>query len=328
MMTRRPGGKKALFVLTARNCALTLPGVLANVARLSALFSASAVLVLENDSRDATRAAATRWCAGWPGGRVIAVEGLSANPVRTRCLAIVRNRALELVRADYADHDFLFMMDCDDVNAGDIGVDAVARAIAFLEDEPGRAAIFANTLGVYFDMWALRHPARCPRDVWEEVCDHVIAHGSSDAEAYQATLARRIFSLAPDAPPLDVESAFGGLGLYRIASVLANPRPYDGAKTKFIPAHVAGITGAEGRELGWQMCEHVAFHQGFRERGERLFILPFLINCAVPQANFPPSAWRSFLFDPRTISAPSSRNALCPCGSGQRFKHCHGRNLL
>ena len=30
--------------------------------------------------------------------------------------------------------------------------------------------------------------------------------------------------------------------------------------------------------------------------------------------------------DPRTW-ANSSRNALCPCGSGKKFKHCHGRMM-
>jgi glycosyltransferase involved in cell wall biosynthesis len=330
MMTRPQGtgSSKAVFVLAARNCAATLPGVLANVARLAALFGDSAVLVLENDSRDATRAIAQNWCAGRPGARLVTVDGLSANRVRTLCLAAVRNKALDLVRGDYAGHDYLFVMDADEVNSGVIDGEAVRRAIAFLEEDDSRAGVFANSLGVYFDMWALRHPEICPGDVWEEVCDHVIAHGVGDAEAYRATLARRIFSLKPDAPPLAVESAFGGLGVYRIKSVLANARPYEGAKRKFIPPHMAGLTGETGRELGWQVCEHVAFHQGFRARGESLFILPFLINCRTMNADFPPSAWRSFLFETSAaaaIAAPASRNEPCPCGSGLRFKHCHGR---
>jgi len=28
---------------------------------------------------------------------------------------------------------------------------------------------------------------------------------------------------------------------------------------------------------------------------------------------------------PEGMVAPSSRNALCPCGSGERFKNCHGK---
>jgi preprotein translocase subunit SecA len=26
-----------------------------------------------------------------------------------------------------------------------------------------------------------------------------------------------------------------------------------------------------------------------------------------------------------TATAPVSRNALCPCGSGKKYKHCHGQ---
>jgi preprotein translocase subunit SecA len=29
--------------------------------------------------------------------------------------------------------------------------------------------------------------------------------------------------------------------------------------------------------------------------------------------------------DGETIAAPASRNALCPCGSGRKYKHCHGQ---
>ena len=30
--------------------------------------------------------------------------------------------------------------------------------------------------------------------------------------------------------------------------------------------------------------------------------------------------------DPSTW-ASTPRNASCPCGSGKKFKHCHGRNM-
>ena len=29
--------------------------------------------------------------------------------------------------------------------------------------------------------------------------------------------------------------------------------------------------------------------------------------------------------DPNVVEAPVSRNAPCPCGSGLKFKHCHGQ---
>ena len=109
----------------------------------------------------------------------------------------------------------------------------------------------------------------------------------------------------------------------KLMSEAAGPRPDESA----------------AREMGWQRCEHVSFHAGFRERGERLFILPDLINCRAGEANFRPSFWRTLLFDPRLIperpyesqAAPAGgkigRNQPCPCGSGKKYKYCHGAQV-
>jgi hypothetical protein len=331
---RKMPDKKAVFVLVARNCAATLPDVLDNVARHRSLFAGSHVLFLENDSTDATRQIIAAWRAGQPDTGLITVEGLSGNPIRTLCLETVRNRAIAAVKADFADHDYLFLLDADQVNSAPLETSLVGRAVTWLEEAPDRVAAFANAGGTYFDMWALRHPTLCPGDIWEELMDYALANKVSDAEAYAKIFAPRLFNLAPDAPPLEVDSAFGGLGIYKIPAVLANPARYAGAKSKTLPAAVPGITGKEAETLGWQTCEHVSFHAGLRENGGRLFILPFLVNCRVVDDNFPPSAWRSFLFragtpQPGRAAAAAGgspgRNQPCPCGSGERYKHCHGR---
>jgi hypothetical protein len=163
--------------------------------------------------------------------------------------------------------------------------------VAFLDDDCERAGVFANSGGAYFDLWALRHPELCPGDVWEELADYAIANRVGDTEAYEHTLAKRVFTLAADAPPLEVDSAFGGLGIYKLSHVLANPAPYAGAKLK--------------ENLGWQVCEHVAFHAGLRAQGGRLFVLPWLINCSIASTVFPAAAWRSFLFHPKAPGVPA-----------------------
>jgi preprotein translocase subunit SecA len=35
----------------------------------------------------------------------------------------------------------------------------------------------------------------------------------------------------------------------------------------------------------------------------------------------------SMLRDPENLPAPMPRNAMCPCGSGKRYKHCHGATI-
>ena len=44
--------------------------------------------------------------------------------------------------------------------------------------------------------------------------------------------------------------------------------------------------------------------------------IPGLGGAAIPGAPLPPM--------PEGAGPPESRNALCPCGSGRKFKHCHG----
>jgi preprotein translocase subunit SecA len=45
--------------------------------------------------------------------------------------------------------------------------------------------------------------------------------------------------------------------------------------------------------------------------------LPPLLN--IPQPAMPRDA------DGNVAEAPISRNAPCPCGSGKKYKHCHGQ---
>jgi len=106
---------------------------------------------------------------------------------------------------------------------------------------------------------------------------------------------QRVFSLEPNSPPLEVDSAFGGLGIYKMSSVRRNSARYSGHKMKVLPAR-KGPT-----EVGLQVCEHVSFNQGFRRNGEALFILPFLINWESGERWFPPSGFRSKVFDPRDL---------------------------
>jgi hypothetical protein len=330
--------KRAVFVGCARNCAVALPHVLDNILSMSRLFLESAFIFVENDSQDATQTNLRRWCDGGRNARLIVLDGLADFcSIRTLRLEIARNRYLSLVRSEYSSYDFLFVVDCDEVNAARIDLGAVRRAINFLTEEENRAAVFANAKGIYYDLWALRHRLRCPGDIWEEACDYAIAHEVTDEEAFRETFSKRIITIAPDqAMPMEVDSAFGGLGIYKIPSIMRNGKRHVGYNVKHIPAGVIGLRQDGMRACGWQCCEHVSFNAGFRERGDKLFVLPYLINFETEGLIFPPSGWRGLLFDlrllpsgPFEIGSPShwrnvGRNKQCPCGSGKRFKHCHG----
>lgn len=335
-MTAAINRQRAIFVGCARNCAAALPYVLENAARLSRLFAESAFVFVENDSRDPTKDILRRWCGATANARLLTFDGLAAAwPLRSPRVAFSRNRCLAVLRSDFPHYDYLFILDCDEVNAAPLDLDAVKRAIEFLTGDESCAGVFGNSEGLYYDMWALRHPSQCPNDIWEEVCDYALGHGVSDDEAFRQTFAKRLFRLAPDqASPWPVDSAFGGLGIYKVASVLNNKRDYIGHKAKLVQS--PRLNGGEPQQLAWQICEHVPFHFGFRERGERLFVLPYLVNCRSGEPSFAPSAWHTFLFDPQRLpaqtfeateivtAAKTARNQPCPCGSGRKYKHCHG----
>ncbi|HZT51587.1 MAG TPA: hypothetical protein VFA22_06630 [Stellaceae bacterium] len=285
-------GARAVFVGCAQNCAVTLPRVLGTMERLSALFAERAFVLLENDSRDATKQVLRAWCATRPAARLVERDGLAAAcPIRTIRLAQLRNSYLATVRAEFADWDYLVVFDCDEVNDAEIDSEAMRRAIDFLARGPSRAGVFANPDGIYRDIWALRHPKLCPGDAWEEVLDYGLRHKVADDEAFTRTFRKRIVTIARSDPPLEVASAFGGLAIYKIASVLGNARPYVGYKKKLV------ATPQGSREVGWQVCEHVSFNAGFGERGEKLYILPYLVNGRIAQQWFPPDAYRLLIFD-------------------------------
>jgi hypothetical protein len=290
--------KRAVFAACAKNCAATLPRVLANIDRMAGLFAEAAFVFVENDSRDATKRQLADWCETRSTARLITRDGLDAAcPIRTIRLARLRSEYISLVSGEFGDRDYLFVIDCDEVNEAAIDLDAVARAVEFLARSPLRSAVFANTDGYYYDMWALRHAKWCPADAWEEVLDYVARFGVSDSEAFANTFAKRILRVDRAAAPVEVVSAFGGLAIYKVASVRNNARGFVGYKKKTLP------TASGPVEAGLQVCEHVSFNTGIHETGGKLYILPYLVNFRLPTASFPPSWFRTMLFDLRLAGA-------------------------
>jgi len=258
---------------------------------------------------------------------LITLDGLDAScPVLTIRLETARNLYISEICSHFSSFDYLFVLDCDE-RAESIDPDALSRAIEYLSSDKTCAGIFGNCRGTYYDMWALRHPTYCPGDIWEEMCDYALSHNATDEQAFRQTFAKRLFSLSQAAPPLEVDSAFGGLGIYKISSVLRNKSKYVGRKLKTML-----VGPGRTQAVGWQSCEHVSFNAGLRELGERLFVLPYLVNCDYTGVLFPPSALRKLLFDPQFLfknfdpgkSGKIGRNQPCPCGSGKKYKHCHG----
>ena len=159
--------------------------------------------------------------------------------------------------------------------------------IEFLNSDKSIAGVFSNQRGMYYDMWTLRHKTICPVDVWEEILDYKIKNKVTDEIAYESTLKKRKFNLDENDSPLEVDSAFGGFGIYKMNYVLKNKNSYVGSKTKKID---------ENHTIKWQVCEHVQFNIGIKNIGGKLYILPYLINGENKGGEFRPSTYRYFIF--------------------------------
>lgn len=253
MLARR----RAVFFGAARDCAAHLPHVLQNLDRFAAGYAEAAFLFLVSDCTDDSAAILQRWLADGRRGHVIDLGPLATHlPRRTERLASVRNAGLdEIGRLGWQDHDHLVIADLDDVLDSPMSADGFAQAARWLENEPSRAGVLANALPRYYDVWALRHDRWCPHDVWHSIW------GRPDTVSFEAAKFREVFSrqieIPASAPPIEVRSAFGGLGLYRLSAALA--ARYDGID-------------AQGREVS----EHVAFNAAIGRAGGRLHIFPAL----------------------------------------------------
>ena len=279
---------KAIFAGCIRNCERWLPKVLENIEKYSSYFLESHFIFIENDSTDNTKEILKKWyknrnCSS------LSMDGLKEISRRGLRLEAARNTYLKIIRDSNSlkKYDYLIVMDFDDANIFEIEKKNILKSIEFLNSDKSIAGVFSNQRGMYYDMWTLRHKTICPVDVWEEILDYKIKNKVTDEIAYECTLKKRKFNLDENNSPLEVDSAFGGFGIYKMDYILKNQKPYIGSKTKKID---------KNNTIKWQVCEHVQFNMGIKDLGGKLYILPYLINGENKGGEFRPSTYRYFIF--------------------------------
>ena len=279
---------KAIFAGCVRNCERWLPKVLNNIERYSSYFLESHFIFIENDSTDNTKEILKKWyknrnCSSTN------MDGLKNIPKRGLRLEAARNAYLKIIKDSNSlkKYDYLIVMDLDDASIFEIEKKNILKSIEFLNSDKSIAGVFSNQRGMYYDMWTLRHKTICPVDVWEEILDYKIKNKVTDEIAYECTLKKRKFNLDENNSPLEVDSAFGGFGIYKMDYILKNQKPYIGSKTKKID---------KNNTIKWQVCEHVQFNMGIKDLGGKLYILPYLINGENKGGEFRPSTYRYFIF--------------------------------
>ncbi len=280
--------RNAFITGLARDCEKYLPRVLMNLGRLEAIFENVFYLVLENDSLDKTKQVLMDWGGKKSNFLLMSFDGLGANSIRGLRLEFLRNVAIEFLKSNmrFNSFDYYINLDLDDANSFTIDMSEIKRSIEFLEKDEANSAVFANQFGHYYDIWALRQSELCPHDAWEEVLDYVEEHRVTDLEAFENTFKKRILNFKKGEIFIPVNSAFGGLGIYKIKKIVSSKIPYIGSKVKILNNSV----------IRFQQCEHVSFNTGLVADGGKLFINPNLINGHYSAPIYNPSSFRDLIF--------------------------------
>jgi glycosyltransferase involved in cell wall biosynthesis len=241
----------------ARNCARSIERDIRNLQRAAPLFRRVQVLVVESDSSDDTLAILQAMRARDPAVRCVSLGQLrERHPKRTERIAMARNACLDELAANpiYATASHMIMVDLDGM-CRHLTRDALASCWA--ADAPPWDVCGANQGDYYYDVWTIRHPQWCPGDCHREQELLVPLLGRQAAD--EVAIFSRMVHIAPTRPWIEVDSAFGGLAVYRRASIGA--------------ARYVGLD-----EQGREVCDHVGLHLSMRAQGRRIFINPALIN--------------------------------------------------
>jgi hypothetical protein len=279
---------------TARNAERSLPESLRAIERIRQVAVDCHVAIVTNDNDDSTASILTSWSGGGRASTVIVRDGLAAShPDRIDRIAAARNFYLDELRRQGASYDLLVVLDLDGPNDRLMPEHIVSGLAKAPADWVG---IFANQGTAYYDLYALRHPSWVRGDVWLDVANasawvrapifraaDQLVGGRIGRRVWRGMVRKHVhdlqYRIAPTHPPIGVQSAFGGLGIYRYDAALS--AQYDG-RTK----------------SGEQICEHVTFNRLARSRGGSFYICPSMLNGA-PQEHLGPGSGAPF---PRRLS--------------------------
>lgn len=289
---------KVVFAGCARDCSTHLPETIKNIRSYSKLFKESYTLIVENGSKDKTKEILNQNLN--ENDIFLFREDLNQLPNRGQRLESARNIIIDTIRDNekLKNCDLFVVIDLDDVGTYKINDQDILKAVEFLFSKKKIGAVFANQLGTYNDMWTLRDQRYCKNDFWVEVLQLLIKNKnlaeqiSKDnfIEVKKRIIDKKTISFDVNMPPILVESAFGGFGMYKMKNVINNKQKYIGVQ------NIEVISKDKKKiKLKYQKCEHVNFNQGIVEQNLELYILPFLINRGYRELTFSPQAAINFI---------------------------------
>lgn len=172
--------------------------------------------------------------------------------LRTERIAYCRNRYMQYLDSNASSDSIVVIADLDGANS-----DLTNERFNSIWIRSDWDAVCANQKFAYFDIWALRHPVWSPTD-WITEYEQLISENMRKSIALKKALYSKMIRIDEESDWIEVESAFGGLGVYKFKAIR-------GARYS-------------GKLKEREICEHISFSQFIRSSGGRIFIVPSLIN--------------------------------------------------
>lgn len=250
--------KSIAVVGTVRNCEKTIISDYNRLKKSLCDFKNISFFIVESDSSDKSVDKLERLKSNDVSFDYISLGFLKTKlPQRTRRIAFCRNKYLEELQNNpkYKEIDYVLVTDFDGTN-NMLSREGILSCWEFDKWD----VCTANQKGLYFDIWALRHPIWSPNDCWQQFDFLTKELKMNKLDAFRKAIQSRQLHIPESCSPIEVESSFGGLGIYTKKAI---------EKSQYI-----GIDN-----YGNEVCEHVSFHTKIRESGFKVFINPKLINC-------------------------------------------------
>ena len=229
---------------------------IANIENALKIFKTVNWFLVESDSKDQSIKKLEEIAKKKSNFQFVSLGALQkSNESRTIGMSLARNRYLSEIRLsdNFSQVDLVAIADFNGLNnkLNEQGIYS-----CFMRSDWD--ACFANQTGRYYDIWALRHPLWSPNDCWQQLSFYREFFKFPE-RALRISLGSRMIHIPKKNNWIEVDSAFGGFGLYRRDAL--NEGEYSGITSNGTP-----------------ICEHVPFHIEMRKNGKKLFVNPALIN--------------------------------------------------
>lgn len=253
IFVKKPEASSIAVAGAARDVEAFLPDLIKVFESSFCGFESVFYFIVENNSKDGTRKVLQRLQKIYKNFIPIFLEdNLNEDKPRTERIANARNAAINEIKNVIPNVDYVAVADLDEINLG-----LTKKSVESCWKYTGWNAMFANQPDGYYDIYALRHKIWSPRDPVKD-CESLEEIFGKKIALDLSIHSKRI-RISHDSPLVEVDSAFGGLGIYRAADILNET--YDGFD-----------------ETNNPVCEHLSVNLGIRSKGGKLFINPKLNN--------------------------------------------------